>query len=157
MTATARKVLADLEAAHELLELESNAQRFRITWVAAMALCRAVGHVLDKVDSKASPELKAAIKQAWSSWQSDQERHGLFHLFIESERNAVLKEYEMGFMSGSSAVIVLPEGSATTLSDELFCPLADGPYAGEDCRDILAQAIDWWQSQLRDIDQAICV
>lgn len=132
MTATARKVLADLEAAHQLLELESDAQRFRITWVAAMALCRAVGHVLDKVDSKASPALKASIKQAWSSWQSDQERHALFHLFIESERNAVLKEYEMGFMSGSSAVIVIPEGLATTLSDELW-PLCWGGLQRHSC------------------------
>jgi hypothetical protein len=26
--------------------------------------------------------------------------------------------------------------------------MADGAFAGEDCRDILEQAITWWESQL---------
>ncbi|WP_208934399.1 hypothetical protein [Paracidovorax avenae] len=154
MTATARKVLCDLEVAHQFLELESDAQRFRITWVAAMALCRSVGHVLDKVDSRTSPRLSVAIKRAWTSWHANREQHKLFHDFIESERNAVLKEYEVGFMSGRAAFVVIPGMTIATLPDELFCPLAAGPYEGEDCRDVLAMAIDWWQVQLREIENA---
>ncbi|MDV0439228.1 hypothetical protein [Xanthomonas sacchari] len=154
MTSTARKVLGDLEAAHQFLELESDALRFRITWVAAMALCRSVGHVLDKVDSRTSPGLSIAIKQAWASWHDDREQHKIFHNFIESERNAVLKEYEVGFMSGRAAFVVIPGMTMTTLPDELFCPLAAGPYEGEDCRDVLAMAIGWWQVQLREIEHA---
>lgn len=152
MTATARKVLADLEAAHHILELETDAQRFRITWVAAMALCRCVGHVLKNVDSKISLSYKNAINDKWESWKSENEHNKIFHLFIENERNAVLKEYEIGFMSGNSAYLVLPDENISLLSDELFCPLTDGPYAWEDCRDILAIAISWWHIQLREID-----
>ncbi|HVI57747.1 MAG TPA: hypothetical protein VM619_02585 [Luteimonas sp.] len=154
MTATARKVLSDLEAAHEMLEIESNAERFRVMWVAAMALSRAVGHVLHKVDSLAGPRVKAAIDQAYASWKAEPEKHRIFHCFIEDERNAVLKEYEMGFMSGHAAFVVLPGMSLTTLPDELFCPLIDGPYQGEDCRDVLAIAIGWWHAELREIDHA---
>ena len=154
MTFTARRVLSDLEAAWGMLETESDAERFRIIWVAAMALCRAVGHVLAKVDSHSSPELEKAIGQAYVSWQRDREQHRIFHRFIEDERNAVLKEYEIGFMSGRAAFTVLPGMTAATLSEELFCPLADGPYSGEDCRDVLAIAIGWWHVQLREIDHA---
>jgi len=154
MTATARKVLSDLEAAHEMLETERNAERFRIIWVAAMALCRAVGHVLEKVDSRSSPGLRKAISQAYVSWHKDREQHKLFHTFIENERNAVLKEYEIGFMSGHAAFTVIPGATATMLPAELFCPLSDGPYSGEDCRDVLAMTIGWWHMQLREIDHA---
>lgn len=152
MTVTARKVLADLEAAHHILELETDAQRFRITWVAAMALCRSVGHALEKVDSKISLSYKNAINDKWELWKSEEEQNKIFYLFIENERNAVLKEYEVGFMSGRAAYLVLPDETASSLPDELFCPLTDGPYAWEDCRDVLAMAISWWHIQLREID-----
>lgn len=152
MTITARKVLSDLEAAHQLLELEADAQRFRIIWVAAMALCRAVGHVLEKVDSKSSPQLNEAVKMAWESWRADCDQHRIFHSFIKLERDSVLKEYEAGFMSGHAAFLTLPGMEIGTLPDELFCPLTTGPYEGEDCRDILAMAISWWHIQLSEID-----
>jgi hypothetical protein len=154
MTATARKVLSDLQAAHEMLEIESDAERFRVIWVAAMALSRAVGHVLQKVDSRSSPNLQEAINLAYASWQREPHKHKIFHCFIEDERNAVLKEYEIGFMSGRAAFVVLPDTTTATLSDELFCPLVDGPYSGEDCRDVLAMAIGWWHAQLIEIDHA---
>lgn len=68
MTATARKTLGDLQVAHALLEMEESTDRFRVLWVASVALCRAVGHVLQKVDSSTSPQLKAAISQVYASW-----------------------------------------------------------------------------------------
>ena len=44
---------------------------------------------------------------------------------------------------------------AFTLDDNLFCPIADGPYAGEDCRDVLEEAIAWWDTQLALIEESI--
>lgn len=144
MTATARKVLRDLQLALELLETEESAERFRVHWVAAVALCRAVGHVLQKIDSRTSPQLKAVISQTYASWKSEPEAHQIFFEFIEDERNAVLKEYEFGFLSGPVEVVVLPIGVSSTLKDNLFCPLCSGRFAGEDCRDVLELAINWW-------------
>ena len=89
-----------------------------------------------------------------SSWKAEPEAHQVFFEFIEDERNSVLKEYEFGFMSGPVDVLVLPGGSSATLADNLFCPLSDGRFAGEDCRDVLALAINWWQTQLGLIDRA---
>lgn len=154
MTATARKILRDLQMAHDLLETEESAERFRLHWVAAVALCRAIGHVLQKVDSNTSPQLKTAISQIYDSWKAEPEAHHIFFEFIEDERNAVLKEYEFGFLSGPVDLVVLPSGFTSTLEDNLFCPLSSGRFAGEDCRDVLELAINWWQVQLSQIDAA---
>jgi hypothetical protein len=40
----------------------------RIPWVAALALIRAVFHVLDKVDGP-GPEVSAAARAAYKKWQ----------------------------------------------------------------------------------------
>ncbi len=157
MTVTARKVLCDLQVAHELLESEESAERFRVHWVAAVALCRAVGHVLQKIDSNTSPQLKDAISQTYVAWKAEPEVHHVFFEFIEDERNAVLKEYEFGFLSGPVDLVVLPSGFTSTLGDNLFCPLSSGRFAGEDCRDVLELAINWWQAQLSQIDAVVQV
>jgi hypothetical protein len=154
MTATARKALRDLQVAHALLEVEESTERFRVIWVASVALSRAVGHVLQKVDSNTSPQLKTVILQMYESWKADPETHRVFFEFIEDERNSVLKEYEFGFMSGPVDLVVLPDGPSATLADNLFCPLSSGRFAGEDCRDVLELAINWWQMQLGQIDRA---
>jgi hypothetical protein len=155
MTVNARKVLRDLEAAHELLEVEEDTLRFRILWVASVALCRAVGHVLQKVDSSTSVRLSSVIQCKYSSWKAQPDKHRIFFDFVEDERNSVLKEYEFGFMSGPIDVLILPDGVCDALSDNLFCPLSGGAFVGEDARDVLAVAIRWWQTQLSEIDDAV--
>ena len=50
MTVAARRVLADCEVVLEMLDAEREEQRWRVLWVGALALLRAVGHVLRKVD-----------------------------------------------------------------------------------------------------------
>lgn len=155
MTVNARKVLRDLQTAHKLLELEQSVEGFRVLWVAAIALCRAVGHVLQKIDSDTSPQLKVAISQIYASWKADPEMHHIFFEFIEDEHNSVLKEYEFGFMSGAVDLVMLPDGSPANLSDNLFCPLSSGRFAGEDCRDVLELAHQWWNAQLTQIDRLV--
>lgn len=155
MTIIARKALRDLQVAHKLLEAEESAERFRVHWIAAVALCRAVGHVLQKIDSNASPKLKNAISQIYATWKTKPEVHYIFFEFIEDERNAVLKEYEFGFLSGPVDLVVLPSGFTSTLEDNMFCPLSSGRFAGEDCRDVLELAINWWQAQLSQIDTIV--
>lgn len=146
----ARKVLDDCKEAHRLLEDETDDTKFRILWVAGIALARAVGHVLDKVDSKQNKKLKYAISNAYDSWKRDRAANRMFWDFIEDERNRVLKEYEIGFLSGP--IPVMASGQSFTLDENLFCPISDGEFAGEDCRDILKQAIAWWEEQLREIE-----
>ncbi len=64
----ARRVLADCRLAHRMLEDERNADRWRVVWVGAVALIRAVGHVLDKVDGSES-KLRATSRAAFARWK----------------------------------------------------------------------------------------
>jgi hypothetical protein len=150
MVPTARKVLADLRHVHALLEEETRPQTFRILWVAGVGLARAVGHVLQKVDSEQSESTRVAVQAAYDSWKMDKAGNSIFWEFVEHERNQVLKQYEIGFLFGPIDVCVRSE--AAILDDQLFCPVADGFFAGEDCRDVLEQAIEWWSQQLAAIE-----
>ena len=159
MTATARRVLSDLRVAQELLQTERSSDQFRVLWVASVALCRAVGHALQKVDSASSPQLKSAILATYKSWKSSPDLHPVFFEFNEDERNSVLKEYEFGFLSGAGVLsgLVLQDGLLVTLPDNFFCPMSDGLFAGVDCRDVLDLAINWWQQQLAHIERTVAV
>lgn len=111
-----------------------------------------MGHVLQKVDSRRDPRTKRAVDEAWKRWNSDKETHAIFWEFIREERNNILKEYEFGFLSGPIDVLVTPDNELFVLDDNLFCPISGGRFAGEDCRDILADAIAWWERELSIID-----
>ena len=156
MTAIARKVLSDLRVAQELLQTEQSSDPFRVLWVASVALYRAIGHAIQKVDSISSPQLRLAIQATYESWKGNPDHHPVFFEFIEDERNSVLKEYEFGFMSGAGTLdgLVLPNGLLATLSDNFFCPMSAGRFAGVDCRAVLDLSINWWQ-QLDHIDRAV--
>lgn len=158
MTVTARKVLRDLRHAHELLEGEDDTTRFRVLWVAAISLSRAVGHVLKKVDYGRSVKLSSEIDKAYSRWKSEPESNQIFYEFIDNERNSVLKEYEFGYLSGSTNIVVAVDGQEPELESlDLLCHLSEGIYAGEDCRDILLDAIEWWEIQLKEIECAASI
>ena len=146
----AREVLRDCRHALNLLQVEEDPDTFRVLWVSATALCRAVGHVLHKVDGKRNRKLGSTVADAYRSWQADRSRHAVFWEFIENERNQVLKQYELGFLPGTVAVAV--DGEVFQLGDTLFSPMSAGPYAWEDCRDVLAEAVEWWQVQLNQVE-----
>lgn len=153
MVEKARSVLADCKHAFNLLQEESHPETFRVLWVAGVALARAVGHVLQKVDGEHDEATKQAVASAYSSWKIDKPGNAIFWDFIEEERNQVLKQYELGFFAGP--VDIVAGGEIHTLDDHLFCPITDGTFAGEDCRDILEQAIEWWERQLAEIESAV--
>ena len=92
MTRAARQVLADCVIALEMLEAEQDLVRWRVHWAGALALLRAVGHVLHKVDG-ADPKVRRQIDIAYRRWKSQRTENAVFLEFIEQERNNILKEY----------------------------------------------------------------
>ncbi len=148
MNLTAKTVLGDCKNAHALLEEESDPIRFRLFWIAGVALLRSVGHVLQKVDAERSPAVKLQVERVYSQWKRDRETNAILWEFIENERNNILKEYQIGFLAEPIEVVVQPNAQPFSLDENLFCPIAEGRYAGEDGRDVMADAISWWEKQI---------
>lgn len=167
MTYQARQVLDDCRVALALLEEEDDLQRWRVHWAAAVVLVRAVGHVLDKVDCADNPSLREASAAAFARWKSDDPAHGIFRDFIERERNNLLKEYRSGVHPLDSVDFLLqytavPAGGGeptqlaevAAIGENIYRPLLDGPWEGNDARDVLQMAIDWWEQELDAIENA---
>lgn len=152
----AEVVLGDCRKALDMIEDVRDEQEFRVHWVALVALLRAVGHVLKKVDAAPGSALQGTVRADWSDWQQNRREHSLFWDFINAERNSVLKAYETSVHSGDVQALVQQAGTAEVfaLDDCIFTPLLDGPFAGEDGRDVARDAIAWWERQLSDIRSA---
>jgi hypothetical protein len=156
MQLRARRVLDDARVALEWLDDDSDKQLFRIRWVGFCALLRTVGHVLDKVDAAASAVVRTAVNAQWHEWRNSREKHEIFWDFIEAERNAVLKTYEVSYLETDEPVVVITgddEPDQYRFEPSLFRPITDGPFAGYDARDIGQEAIAWWDEQLQVIEK----
>lgn len=156
----ARRVLSDVEIIREKLEDETGFTEWRLQWVAAIVLIRAVGHVLSKVDGKETPMVKELSSELHRRWKSDSEGDAIFRDFIEQERNSILKEYEFGISEGPVPVTA-PMINAVTgevfvqralIEDNVYRPMWSGPYEGEDGRTLIDDAVSWWRIQLDWID-----
>ncbi len=155
MTTTARLVLADLVLAHSMLEDEEDPAKFRVLWAATVGLCRTVGDALDKVDRFTSPTLSSVVTEFYASWKTDEISNEMFFGFIKAERDLLMHEYQRGYQSGDIPIAILPQGNKHSLDEGLFSPMVHGPFAGEDCRDVMFDAIKWWSDQLDEIDRAV--
>jgi hypothetical protein len=153
MTTSARQAVLDCEAALEDLR-EATGLRWRTRWVAAVALLKIVEDVLWKIDAQRSPELRAAIRAEYERLAEDQPP--IFGEFIRGERRRALHFYE--FRAGQS-VTVRPGGlwfnlgtgeSGSTASGPTTYEhvMRGGPFAGQDPRDVVQQAIEWWRAYL---------
>ena len=155
----ARTVLSDCRRAHALLEDCDDAEYWRIHWVAAISLVRAVGHVLRNIDGKDS-RIKRAASAAFDEWKQRRRENAIFWEFIEEERNLLLKEYRFGVdlrdeipIIALSATGVDSDPKLFSLDDNLYRPVHHGQWQSEDARDVYAEAIAWWEEQLGDIER----
>ena len=167
MTVGARQVLADCEIVLEMLESEDNLKRWRVHWVGALALLRAVGHVLVKVDGE-DKERRRVIDAAYRRWKTSRGTHAIFWEFIEEERNNVLKEYQFNLhpMEDVNVVVVASVRHPKTgevaqipqvipIGENIYRPILGGFSEGNDARDVYREALDWWNKQLTEIESEL--
>jgi hypothetical protein len=131
-----------------------------VDWVATVALLRAVGHVLKKVDAKGSPAVAKAVDFAWKRWRADPGGNAIFWQFIETERNSVLKTYEFGLdpepsyrLAEDGSRILAEDGSALLLEGQLWLT-TPGPFSGMSGWQLVNDALAWWERELQVIEQA---
>lgn len=161
MTDQAREVLEDCRLAVSKLQDGISGRDWRIAWVTAVTLLRTIGHVLKKVDAKSNPKMGLVIETSWAQLVNSKPEPKIFWDFIEDERNNILKEYRL---SAGQGVTVRP-GMLTInlqtgeLNSEPGLPtlyhyvMNSGPYTGQDQREVLAEALSWWDEYLRNIEQ----
>ncbi len=167
MTAAARRVLGDCKAVLNMLEDEKDEQCWRVLWAGAMALVRAVGHVLRKVDGENS-DVRPLVEAAWTRWKADRSANAIFWEFIEAERNNILKQYRFSALDSSVVglgVVEIHRGPESdhgvayetpfALEENLFRPIEEGFGMGEDARIIYQEALDWWETELARIEAGL--
>lgn len=147
-----KSVLQDVEQCLEWLEEESDEFKFRMGLIAAVALIRSVGHVLQKVDGNRDPILMRIITRRFDDLKNDRANARVFWEFIEAERNLILKEYDLRF-DFAPIVTTADADHAWRIGSNIYCPMADGVYAGEDVRDVLREAVAWWKEELAGIEK----
>ena len=91
-TVAARQVVRDCRLVHAMLEDETKPDRFRVLWVAALALVRSVGQVLDKIDGQ-DRRTRALAKERYNLWRQDGPEHRISRDFIKRERDLIIHEY----------------------------------------------------------------
>ena len=161
MTTTARLALLDCEAALEDLRSEPRGLQWRTRWAAAVALLRAVGHILKNVDHQSSRAMAVAIDAEFAALKATKPEPAIFWQFIDQERNNILKSYKPS--AKQNVTIQVPtivvnrhtreawmEGETEVAYDHV---MSDGPFQGRDPREIVAQAVVWWREYLDRVDQ----
>ena len=160
MTKAARKVLEDCEGALEDFKYGVQGGEWRRRWITAVVLLRTVGHVLSKVDARSDPELGKIINSEWEKLQASKPEPRIFWEFIDQIRNSILKEYEISAGQGvtirpGTTHINLKTGEQThgeSLPTLYHYTINSGYYIGREQKDILLEAIQWWDDYLKNIE-----
>jgi hypothetical protein len=165
MTANARTVLADCQAAMRSLEECEYGSEWSRHWVTVVSLLRAVGHVLEKVDAKSDPQLARVVRAHFEQLKTTKPQPQIYWQFIVEERNSVLKEYRFRGIhawtssSATSLSVSSPTPGGPTFTSSRPTPgriqihvYDRGAFAGRNQGDVAIEAIEWWQSTLDKID-----
>ena len=149
MTKAAQAVLADCRESHGELTDDLSGSVWRRRYFACVALLRAVGHVLHKVDAEVSDQHKSVIASWWQNQKDSRPEPAIFWSFIDDERNRFLKTY--GPIAGQN-VTVFP---GSNRKSETTFVMKDGPFKDVDPRSLITKAIEWWEEELLEINRQI--
>ena len=153
-----------------------------LIWAGTITLLRAVGHALDKEDAESDGRLKKERCSWWKKLKATESKPSIFRDFIDRDKNLLLHEAKLtvgqaihvelrdticasdavsGHLSGQQAA--QPEQQPPPPCSAHSCPppasptysyhMNSGPFAGQDPRDLVRDAIEWWENQLDDIEQ----
>ncbi len=160
MTKAARKVLNDCRGALKDFKDGIQGESWRRHWILCVVLLRAVGNVLEKIDSKQNKTLKDIIKEEYKNIKLNEQDHEIYWEFICKERNNILKEYKVNAGQGvtihtNPLHFNLKTGeikNEDSPSVTYHYTITSGPLEGRDQRKVVEEAIIWWENYLDKID-----
>jgi hypothetical protein len=165
MTRTAQMVLSDCQEALQDLAESGPDSTWRRRWICLLALLRAVGHVLHKVDAPADAKLAEIVAREYEKLKASRPIPEIYWWFIEDERNIALKEYKLRTVPYASATAasslsvtdpmtgkLLTVAAKRAVDDLGFRVMVDGHYKGRLDMDVAAEAIAWWRQHLQNIE-----
>ena len=158
MTTAARLVLSDCRYALSDFSSEITGARWRVTYMANVALLRTVYHALKNRDVPRDERLKGAFKSWDAALGSTKPEPAIYWSFIVDERNLLLKEYEGSPVNPTQTHEIqfdLSTGKTKNLGlVRQAYVYAEGPFQGQDQRILIKQAIIWWEAQLSHLECA---
>lgn len=150
----ARQVWHDCHIALARLEEDLPPPEWRVAWVGALALLRAVGNVLREVDGQ-QPTIKDRVRNQFAEWEKGEARSAVFWEFIKKSRDLALKEYTLSVWDEPTIDVfygVDGMGAMSSLDSALYRPITNGYGEGEDARDVYREALEWWDRKLSEIE-----
>lgn len=144
---------------------ELQGESFRLSWLSIVCLLRAIGHVLENVDKLKSPELKSIVEKKWTETLKTKPHPKIFWLFIKTERDRFLKEYEhaverkirMSYRAGGETGYISVDlansqgGTSESPGAKFTSCLSSGEYKGRSEKEVALEALDWWWAYVNDI------
>ena len=132
-----------------------------LIWAGTIALLRAVGHALVNEDAEIDARMKKAQRAWWDTLKATKPNPSIFWDFIERDRNLLLKQAEFTVDPSARVFGVFdsfpshapPPQMPPQLPPIYNYKMKSGPFAGQDPRDLVRDAIKWWEEQLDDIEQ----
>ena len=163
-----RAILHDCR--HLLAELRQNPSEasWRTRWFATVIMLRAVGHVLEhEIKNSNDAEPQKIAQRWWKNLAQTGPEPAIFWQFIYDDRNALLKQYSFSASPSprhmTAAASRARRARANTITG--FTPLGVdvfdetpsyemvlSPFTGRDARDVIEDAILWWDRQLHGIE-----
>jgi len=140
-----RIVLGDCKDALSDFVYGLQGSAWRRHWLMCLTLLRAVGHILDKVDGERNVILRKIIDGEYHHLKQSKPEPAIYWKFICNERNSMIKTYQT---HAGQAITVNLNGPSSSYR----YVFNDGPYAGRDQRDVLQEAISWWDAYLHTIE-----
>lgn len=148
----ARQTLDDCRFSLTKLAQAKGRQEYRVMFLATIALCRAVGDVLDKVDKVQSPSVENLINLQWNLIKAEEkEEKSIFWQFIKKERDTTIHTYQQSYDDGPMDIWTVDD--VYTIEDMYTCAMKQGPFRGVDSIELLHRAIEWWDAQLCEIER----
>lgn len=156
----AEKMLHIAKTSLNMLQTVEDQDQVEVMWIAAITALREVGHVLAKVDKYSDTILSQKIDAWWSDLNKNKtiDKNRIFFDFIDKERNDTIKELSIHYDKGMQDILII-EGinkkEACFVNDIIpqliYIPMTDGYYEGEDIRDLIEMAIEWWEKQIEEL------